>query len=268
MRLFVALLLLLCAGQAWAGERILALSPHICEMLYAIGAGDEVVGGVDYCDMPAEARALPRVGSYDRISSEAALALRPTMAVALDEQMAGVATLKRFGVRIVRSNPATVDEVLDDLRRLGELTGHRQQADRVAADFDRRLRKLAARRPDHSLEVLYELWPDPLLVVGGRGFLQDVLQRLGLHNVFSDIPMESPKVNLESVIRARPQIIIVPEEGRDVTARQRFWRQWLGDGVRVVAVNPDLLQRPGPRLIDGMEALMRKLRAGGADTDE
>jgi len=114
-----------------AAERILALSPHVCEMLYAIGAGDEVVGAVDYCDYPEAATRLPRVGSYTGINLEAALMLKPTMAI-ISGTSHQQAQLHQLGIRVVRSAPQSVDDVLADIRRLGRITGHAKQAKALA----------------------------------------------------------------------------------------------------------------------------------------
>jgi len=79
--------------------------------------------------------------------------------------------------------------------------------------------------------------------------------------VFASIPLETPRVNIEAVLHAAPEIVIIPSEHRDVAARKRFWKHWLGDDIRIIVVNPDLMHRPGPRIIDGIEALEQALEA-------
>ncbi|HXH72190.1 MAG TPA: helical backbone metal receptor [Mariprofundaceae bacterium] len=263
MKRIIFLFVLLLPLHGLAAERILALSPHACEILYAIGAGSEAVGAVDYCDYPETAKRLPRVGTYDRIHAEAAMALHPTMAVALNDRTPGIAALRRLGVRIVISRPETVRGVFDDIERLGRLTGHAAAAAKLADSLRGRLKQLEADRPALPPKVFYELWPEPLMTLGGKGFMQDVLVEAGARNVFAGLPMENARVSIESVMRAQPSIIIVPAGTRDVEARRQFWRHWLGDGIRIVTVDPDLLQRPGPRLVDGIVQLRRAV-AGAA----
>jgi len=257
-RCILALLWLLLPLQALAAERILALSPHACEILYAIGAGDDVVGAVDYCDYPEPVIDVPRIGSYTGINLEAALRLKPTMAVisATSRQKEQLQTL---GIRVIRSAPQSVDDVLADIRRLGRLTGHARQAEAVAVNIQQRLNRLARTSSRQPEKVFYEVWHDPLQTVGGTGFINDLLQRAGLKNVFASIALETPRINIEAVLHAAPEIIIIPSEHRDVAARKRFWKQWLGDKIRFIVVNPDLMHRPGPRVIDGMEALQQAL---------
>jgi len=253
------MLLWLCwASPAFAGERILALAPHICEILYAIGAGKDVVGAVSYCDYPDAARQLPRIGAYNRINVEAALALQPTMAIVLDMQTPGIKQLQALGVKIIQSYPKSVDEVIGDIRRLGQLTGHQQQASQLAGDLQRRLDQLQAQST--QIPVFYEIWAKPLLTAGKHTFIDDVLSELGLHNVFGHVELEAPRVNIEAVIAANPKVIIIPSEKRDVKERTAFWHKWLGKDIRVITVNPDLIHRPGPRLLDGMEHLNQALQ--------
>ena len=260
MKSLLLLLLLLGCTQATAAERILALTPHVCEILYAIGAGDEVVGGVDYCDYPEAAMHLPRVGSYTGINLEAALRLKPTMAI-ISGTSAQKTQLEALGIRVIRSAPQSVDAVIADIVRLGKATGHDQQAELVAAAMRERLAALQKRRQTEPPRIFYEVWHDPLQTIGGKGFIQDILRRAGVDNVFASIPLETPRVNIEAVLHAAPDIVIIPSEHRDAAARKRFWKHWLGDDIRIIVVNPDLMNRPGPRIIDGIEALGQALEA-------
>jgi len=257
LKKLIVVVFLCSASPAFASERILALAPHVCEVLYAIGAGEDVVGAVSYCDYPIDAKDVPRVGAYNRVNVEAAIALSPTIAIVSNMQILGVSNLKKLGVKVVQSNPQKVDEVLADIRRLGQITGHQKQALQLVNKLQKRLDALPMQYK--SIPVFYEIWAEPLLTAGKHTFINDVLQRIGLHNVFGDVDLEAPRVNMEAVIAAKPQVVIVPSEKRDVEKRRAFWHKWLGKEVRVIAVNPDLMHRPGPRLLDGMEYLSQAL---------
>ncbi|MDQ7003101.1 MAG: helical backbone metal receptor [Ghiorsea sp.] len=250
---------LLTTTVAHANERILALAPHICETLYAIGAGKDIVGGVSYCDYPAAAKDLPRIGAYNRINVEAAISLKPTLAIALNPQTPGLDKLRALGVKVVSSYPLTVDEVISETRRLGKLTNHQQQANQVADAMQKRLNRLKQRVSKQNIPVFYEIWADPLLTAGNNTFIHDVLKQIGLRNVFGSVALEAPRVNVESVINAKPKLIIIPSEKRDISVRSAYWRKWLGDDIAIITVNPDLVHRPGPRLLDGMEYLVNQI---------
>jgi len=258
----VLLLVLLFAGlpaTAEAVDRILALTPHACEMLYAIGAGEQLVGSVDYCDYPEQANALPRVGSHKHINVEAALRLHPDLAIVASRQLSGVSTLEKMGVTVVESNPQSFHAIFSDILKLGALTGHQRKAKALVGQLQQRLNTIRA-KPRLETPVFYELWSDPLLTAGGSSFISDLIDAAGGKNVFADLGIDSPHVSVETVIRARPELIVIPLESRDIEARTVFWERWLGKGkVRFVAVNPDLLHRPGPRLLDGLELLQRAI---------
>jgi len=257
--LLCAGLLLLFASQAVAAERVLALSPAACEMLFAIGAGKDVVGVADYCDYPVAARHLPHIADARRIFVEPALRLKPTLIVTADRHLEGLRALENRGFRIVVTHPHQFSDIFADLRRLGMLTGHGGQAKRVAAVLERRLQAV---RSQHArrIPVFFEVWSDPLMTQGGKSFITEVIDAAGGRNVFASTRMETMRVSIESVIRAQPAVIIVPSRSGDARARRIFWHQWL-KGSRVIVINPDLVSRPGPRLVDGVVALHRKLES-------
>jgi len=261
VKLFLLCALLLFSPAVQAAERILALTPHVCEMLFAIGAGPEVVGASEHCDYPDAVKSLPHVAGYRRIYTEAALRLKPTLAVVLHASMPGTARLKAAGVRIVASNPRTVAAVFEDMLLLGRHTGHARKAKAVVAGLRRQLHALKAKRRLAGLRVFYEIWHSPLIAAGGTSLIHDALTRLGLRNVFADIRQEGPRVSVESVLLARPDIIILPDSS-DVVARRRFWGRWFGSrSIRFAVARADLLHRPGPRLVAGMAQLQAAIEA-------
>jgi len=243
-----------------AAQRILALTPHACEMLYAIDAGSQLVGGVSFCDYPVEAKKLPRIGSYERINVEAALRLKPDVAIVISRNVTGVEVLEKMGVTILVSNPVSFETMFNDILKLGKLTTHTAEAERLVSQLRERLQKVRFMKRSETA-VFYEVWHDPLLTAGGPSFISDLIYEAGGRNIFADINVETPHVNVESVIRARPELIVVPLEKRNIADRRTFWEEWLGKGkVRFAAINPDLLHRPGPRLLDGLELLQQALQ--------
>ncbi len=256
------MLALLLPGEAFA-QRILALAPHACEMLYAIGAGPQIAGAVSYCDYPAEAEQLPRIGSYERINVEAALRLKPDLAVVMSRNVKGVEMLEKMGVRIIVSNPVSFETMFADMLKLGVLSGHSVEAESLVDGLRKRLEKVRSMQRS-DVAVFYEVWNDPILTAGGPSFISDLIHEAGGRNIFADIDVETPHVNVESVIRARPEVIVIPLERRDIEDRRAFWEGWLGKGkVRFAPIDPDLLHRPGPRLLDGLELLQQALSEGG-----
>ena len=239
--------------------RILALTPHACEMLYAIGAGSQIVGAVSYCDYPAEANAIPRVGSYVRINTESALRLKPDVAIVREKNVVGIETLKKMGVKIIISNPVSFEGVFDDILLLGKITGHQVEAETLTQQLHDRLQQVRSKNRSDTA-VFYEVWHDPIITAGGPSFINDLIHEAGGNNVFASIQIETPHVNIESVVRANPSLIVIPLEKRNIRERKQFWGKWLGKEVRFISIDPDLLHRPGPRLLDGLELLQQALQ--------
>ncbi len=262
VQLFCFCLLLLATNIAVAAkfERILALTPHACEMLYAIGASSQIVAAVSYCDYPEQAKKLPRVGNYLGINLEAALRFKPDAAIVMARHVKGVRQLERMGVKIIVSNPESFADIFHDMLLLGTLTGHRAEAQKLVQKQKMRLQKVRAKATSKT-RVFYELWPDPLITIGKTSFINSLIQEAGGINVFADLPMETPHVNVESVVRRQVELIIIPLEKRSLKARITFWKPWLhSPSIRFTALDPDLLHRPGPRLIDGLELLQQRLQ--------
>jgi len=255
-RCLLLLVMLLAAFPAVAAERILALSPHACEILYAIGAGKDIVGAVDYCDWPPAAARIPRVGNYLGVNTEAALRLTPTLAIVFNAVDPGLIPLKRQGMRVLRSDPRNLKNILTDIKRIGEASGHQSGAAALVARLKKRIAAVQVRSPKKKLSAFYEIWSHPLLTPGRDSFLTDIMRRAGFHNIFATVPGEAARVNLESVIRAKPGVVIVPDKKHDFARRKAFWRKWLGHDVQVIRVSDDLLSRPGPRIVDGLDRLL------------
>ncbi|MFQ5344575.1 MAG: helical backbone metal receptor [Mariprofundus sp.] len=258
MKALLLLFALLACTPANATERILALSPHACEILHAIGADDGVVGISEYCDYPASFKNKPVIADYSRVFVESALRLKPTMVVAPHAALKGLSQIKKHGVQIVITHPASLHDIFEDTERIGRLTGHAAQAHHLVQSLKQRLKKIQANIGSRK-RAFFEVWGDPLMTEAGRSFITEVLSAAGADNVFAARNVETMRLNVEAVLRAKPEMIIIPSKSGRIDGRIAFWKQWLPD-VPVIAVNPDMVSRPGPRIIDGIEALQRQLQ--------
>jgi iron complex transport system substrate-binding protein len=255
--------------------RIVSLSPHVTELLYAAGAGERVVAAVEYSDHPEAAKRLPRIGSYAALDLERIATLKPDLAVAWGSgnPPAQVAQLARLGIPVFISEPKRLEDIPATLRRLGQLTAS-AAAEGAARDFERKhaaLReKYAGRR---SVPVFYEIWNQPLMTVGGEHVISAAITLCGGRNVFAQLTQPAEAVELEAVLRANPEAIV---SGGMETMRREWldqWRRWPQlTAVRrgnLFVVPPDLLQRHTPRLLDGAAILCEALetaRQRGAQT--
>ena len=234
-------------------SRIVSLAPHLTELVYAAGAGNRMVGAVEYSDFPAAARELPRVGSDAHISLEAVLALRPDLIVAWPNpgSARAIDRLAELGLPVFRSEPRELDDIATTLERLGALAGTEQPAKQAAGAFRSRKRELETRyagRP--RVRVFYQVWDRPLLTVNGDHVISKVIALCGGENVFAALPLIAPEIDAEAVLRASPEVVLTSRAGEP--------RKWLPKS-RFYVVPADLIQRHTPRLLEGAEHVCRAL---------
>jgi len=247
-------------------QRIISLAPHITENLYAAGAGDRLIGAVEYSDFPEAANRVARVGGYSRPDLEAILAKKPDLVLTWQSgnSTAVVAKLKALGLTVHQSQPDHLDDIPSSIETLGRMAGTEAVANAAASQFRQRLNSLRTRyagRP--SVPVFYQVWHQPLMTAGGTKIISDVISLCGGTNVFAHLTDKAPAVSIEAVIAAQPEAIVASGMGRDAPVGLERWRTWTR--IQAVARNnlffvpSDLMQRPTPRLLDGAEMLCKHL---------
>ena len=247
-------------------KRIITLAPHAAESLYAAGAGDKLVGTVDYSDYPPEAKKVPRVGGYSRIDLEAVAALKPDLVLAWESgnNMTQVDKLMALGLTVYVSQPNTIDNIANQIERLGQLAGTEAVANATAERFRKRLEGLRlANASKPKVRVFYQIWKTPLMTVGGPQIISDAIKICGGENVFGHLKQMAPNVTVEAVLEADPEAIVATGMGDAKPEWLHDWDKW----TRMTAVkrdnlfhiNPDIMQRHTPRILDGTEKLCAHL---------
>lgn len=248
-------------------NRVISLAPHVTELIYAAGAGDRIVGTVISSDYPADAQRIPRIGDGMNIDTERALTLRPDLVIAW--QPAGAArtlapVLGRLGIPLVFSEPARLDDIPAEVVRMGEYFKTEGVATAAAEVMAQRLAALRVRYAGKPpVRVFIQIGSDPLYTVGNDPLMNDVLATCGGVNLFRDAAVAAPQVSEETVLQKQPAVVIVPSSQPGVRARDAARWQTLhlpaAMAGHIHGMNPDVLFRPGPRLIDAAEALCRLL---------
>jgi iron complex transport system substrate-binding protein len=246
--------------------RIVTLAPHATEILYAAGAGERLVGTVEFSDYPPAAKKVPRVGSYERLDLEAISALKPDLVIAWETgNPAGqVAKLKALGLTVYASQPNRMEDIAAQLERFGQLAGSEAAANTAARQFRQRLENLRrnnAQQP--TVRIFYQIWTPPLMTVGGPQIISDAIRLCGGENVFGHLNQMSPTVSVETVLQADPEAIVATGMGDARPEWLNDWNKW----TRMTAVkrgnlfhiNPDIMQRHTPRILDGTEQLCADL---------
>ncbi len=240
--------------------RIISLAPSVTETLFALGLGDRIVGVTSYCDYPPEAAQKESVGDTLRPSIEKIVSLKPDLVIASTasqlEQF--VRRLDELGIPIYVSNPRGIDDVLASIERIGEITGARERAAEVTRSL--RARIDATERRSSTLEkpkVLFILGAEPLITAGAASFVTDLIRRAGGRSISDDAPGDYPQYSLETAIAKQPEVIFL--QAGESALPSRLKQTPAAQSGRVYRLNDDLLLRPGPRIVDGLEQMAEKI---------
>jgi iron complex transport system substrate-binding protein len=238
-------------------------------MLFAAGAGSQLVGTIEYSGQPASEAKLPKIGSADAIDMERLIALRPDVVVVWPDgnNPAQIATIERLGISVYRQEAITLDSIPQSLRRLGRLTGTSAVAERQAGVLEAKLAELRKdyANSSHSPTVLLEVWDRPLYTVGRGELMSDALEVCGARNAFADLPARAPPIGIEAVLARDPDIIIAAAPPGKAAAWLEEWRRYPSlRAVRsghLLAFEDQRLIGLGPGVIDATAAMCGKIAA-------
>ena len=247
-------------------RRVIALAPHIVENLYSAGAGELLVGAVDYCNYPPDAEKIPRVGSISSFSLEAIIEKQPDLIITFHSGRGENALnrLEKLGFTVYASNPKQLNDIAKSIRDFGVLTGRKTQAETSAKNFERQLEQLERQYASRAkVSTLYQVWNDPIQTLNDKHIISDVIRLCGGINAFGDAAAIAPKISIESVIARDPQVIIASGMGEEKPEWLDEWRRW--DSLRAVKNNdlyfipPDIIQRHTARILEGAKIMCEQL---------
>lgn len=252
-------------------QRIVALAPSLVENLYSAGAGDAIVGTVQFSDYPPAAKQIPRIGGYNSMSLEAIVALHPDLVVAWGSGGTHdlVKRLKNLGIPVYVDVPRHMSDIGKAIRDFGQLTGHADVADTAAARFHDRIAALRSRYAHQApVRLFYAVSNQPLQTLSDKGLIGDVFTLCGGRNIFADTPSLAPRVSIESVLSRNPQAIVAADAHGD--AWKAFWQQWPSLQAvhrgNLLSIPADLISRPSARIAQGAADLCRQLDGVRQDT--
>ena len=274
-------------------ERIVSLSPSNTEILFAVGAGDKVVGVTDYCDHPPQlekqinAKQTIRVGGYWDPSVEKIVALKPDLVVVSTAKCTNktnhcktscsrsceltiktAKNLESLGINVLLLEPHSLDDVVEDILLVGKATGNSSQACEIAKDLRKRINavvkasKLVAVKP----KVYFEVWKDPYVSVNSQTWIGNLINLAGGLNVFADAPTEWPMIKPEDVVLVDPDVMLFPVisgvvpfwESFDAIKNRKGWKEVSAiKNEHLYKVLRDCISRPGPRLVESLEILSK-----------
>ena len=239
-------------------KSIVALSPSAAEILFTIGAGDQVSAVSEFTDFPEAAKAKPVVGGFDgkTLSLETIMSFKPDL-VYLTEGMHNflIATLEANGIAYYISKGDSIASVMTEILEVGKITGHEKEAAKVVDDMEKKLKKAAgAAKKDGPIKVYWEVWNAPYMSAGSTSFINDVIKAAGGENIFADLSDAYPMVSEETIIAREPAVILIPASTGLESSAVGLRNGWADipavKGGRVFVVDDNVYTRPGPRVAD------------------
>ena len=254
----------LCLAET--AKRIATLSPGATELMFAAGAGDQVVAGVNHSDYPPAARKLPLVGNHTKIDIEALLALQPDLVITwvTGNPPAQMEMLHALSLPIFAIEPRTFAEVSTVIEQLSILAGTPEQGFAEAERFRVGMAEITEQYRDAKpISVFYQVWERPLMTINNEHLIGKVLQLCGGTNVFADMPRLVPRISTEVVLEADPQVIITASVDGMADNQLDHWKKYsnlsavINNNLFFVPASP--ISRPTPRLLEASRDICQKL---------
>ena len=247
---------------AQPAKRIISLAPNITEVLFHVGAGEQIVGADEYSNYPPAAKEIVRVNNHAAANYELILSLKPDLVIAWQSGNGDkiINPLRKLGIPVFVVEPRQIDMIPNLFRRFGQLSGKVEQAEQRASEFTRRLKVLSKTNGDKALvRTFYQIWDEPLITLNGKHMVSSVIELCGGVNIFADAVPLVPYVNIESVVAADPQVIIAGGSQEEQPAWFKRWQKWSGISAvinsQVYLIPADLMQRHSARILDGAEMM-------------
>ena len=241
---------------------IIALSPHIVEMLYDIGAGEQIIGTTAFADYPEQAKHIPIVGNYLRLQIEKIITMQPDVIIAWKSGNPSddLARLKQLGFNVIYSQPNSFADIAKEMREFGQLTGHTKQANlqaqKLLSDFDLIKDKYQNKK---TITVFYELWSRPLTTVAKGSWPQQFLTTCQASNPFKQVDIHYPQVNIEKILQTPIQLIIQPISVNQPGKTGYSWQNWpiipAVKNKQIIQPNADAMHRMTMRSLSALSQL-------------
>jgi len=250
-------------------QSIISLTPSNTEILFALELGDRVMAVSEYCNYPLEAQNKIKIGGFSTVNIEKVVSLKPDLVLATGGvQEAVVEELERLGLTVIALNAKSIEEVFENIRLVGKAAGQLEAARELTTKLEQRTKAVTDKAKDlpdsQRPRVFYEIQYEPLMTTGPGTFIDDLIHLAGGVNIASDAAAKYPVYNLETLIERNPEVIIISFWHGSIAASVegvKSRKRWqIIDAVknnRVYGINADLVSRPGPRIVDGIEEMAR-----------
>jgi len=254
--------------------RIISLAPATTEILFALGLDKEIVGVSEFCNYPDGAKAKQRIGTFSQPNIEKILSLKPDLIVCTGlEQAPAIAKLRQLNLNIFVSDPKSINELFISIREIGRLTEKVKEAEVLIGKMTYRIKEVNSRvskiPQSERQKVFIEIWHSPLTTVGAGSFINELITLAGGINITADLKSAYSTVAQEVVLKRNPDCIILAYMGNLSPVEQVITRPGWNNITAVKNkrvyndIDPDSLLRPGPRIVEALEGLNKKIYPDG-----
>jgi iron complex transport system substrate-binding protein len=245
-------------------QRVIAMAPHVTEMLFAAGGGDKIVGVVSYSDYPEAAKKIQHIGDNRNVDMERVASLKPDLIVIWmhGSSERQIDTLRQLGIPLFHSEPKKLADIPNNVQRMGKLLGTEAVADKVAGELRAKLAALTAQYSQRPpVRVFYQVWDKPLYTLSGSHIITDAMRVCGGENVFAALKTTAPVVDVENVLREDPEAVFATAEknygGVDLWKPYKNMKAVKNDNLFML--DSSIMNRSGPRMIQGTALMCEKL---------
>lgn len=270
-KIILTFLIISALGETgYAAGRYISLAPSTTEILFALGLDEEIVGVSTYCDYPPAAIKKEKVGTFSQPNMERILLLKPDIVFCTGlEQAAVVTKLRQLNLKVFVSDPSSIEELLTSILNIGNLTNRQKEAALLLEGMESAIENIYSKTKsipqDKMPKVLIEIWHSPFMTAGKGSLIDDLIHTAGGINIASDTKREYTYFSSEQIIKRNPDYIFLlymykRDPSRLVEERFGWDNVSAVKNNRVYAdIDPNTLLRPGPRIIEGLKQLYKKL---------
>ena len=241
--------------------RAISLAPSLTELVFSVGAGDRLVGVTSYCDFPEDAKKIKKIGDVLKPNIENIVALKPQVVfVSTASQLeAFTKTLEKQNINVFVTNPNSLEDIYKSIEKMGEVFGEKENAEEVVKNLRKRVAKVEKNTKDaEKIKTFVQLDKSPF-TIGKDSFLTDLIEKAGGVSVTKEVKTPYFKISKERALASNPAVIIISESSDNNAPSDVFKNSDAVKNKRVFKINADILSRPSPRIIDGLEQIAKSL---------
>lgn len=245
-------------------EKIISLAPSMTETIFALGAGDRLVGVTTYCNYPEEAKEIDQVGDFEGPNLESVIEKNPDVVVALAMGDDEKSKLEDAGITVFLQDPQNLDEVFDNIKKIGTILGLHEEAESLTSNMNAKKDSIVETVSNYdSKKVFYEVWSEPLMTAGPGSILDEMINLSNGENIAYDAESLYPEYSLELLIERNPEVYLTADDGfktvEDIKNREGYENITAIKENNIYMLHPDIVSRTGPRIIEGLEMIAQAI---------